>query len=176
MPPFSEDYSSAAAVVSPPPSPTTLMEFPAKPLRSESDDDNSMGVKRNRVRFNEKVAVHWIRLVPEAHRHDVYMSKLDFDAIRADCAEVVATAATDTTVETRGLESSLLLGEAFLKAYLHRRGALRAVFKEQIVQKETLCKSPQEIADAYAIFARKSLMEARSMAESDEKAAQDAYA
>jgi hypothetical protein len=65
-----------------------------------------------------------------------------------------------------------LTGEKFLKAYLHRRGALRAVFQEQTIQKETGYKAPEDIAGAYAVFSRKSMNEARSMAESDAVAMQ----
>ncbi|KAL3920502.1 MAG: hypothetical protein SGILL_003229 [Bacillariaceae sp.] len=166
-------------VASPPPSPTTVMdECPAKPLENKnSDGDDSMRLtRRSRITFNERVAVHWIERTPEADRPDCYMSKSDYDAIRKDCASIVEKAKLDDALETRGLESSLLTGEGFLKAYLHRRGALRAVFKEQILQKQTGCKAPEEISSAYAVFSEKSLDEARLMAESDEVAMQQCYA
>ncbi|KAL3900145.1 MAG: hypothetical protein SGARI_006306, partial [Bacillariaceae sp.] len=108
------------------------------------------------VCFENVVAVHWIQSVSHEDRQHYYMARSDYDSIKRDCAHTIARAkqegdenSNNNTVEkvvTRGLESSLLTGEKFLKAYLHRRGALRAVLKEQIFQKECGFQDAETIA------------------------------
>lgn len=159
MPPFSEDGYDGSAI-------SALLALSSK-LRNHERE-----MRRNRkVRFAPEHNIQWIvETVPTEYRPLYWISKKEFEDIKKDCADTVARYKLDNTVHTRGLESSVMTGENFLQCYLHRRGALRVVLKEQMFQKETGYHDPDDIADAYALFSKKSMEKARANADLDEQA------
>jgi hypothetical protein len=158
MPPFSTDDDDRSVV-------SALLMLSSKPT------NHMMAMKRNRkVRFAPENHVEWVEAVPTKYRSYYWMSKKEFDDIKQDCADTVAKSKLDNTIQTRGLEKSVMTGEHFLHCYLHRRGALRAVLKEQVIQKETGCSDPDDIANVYIAFSRKSMEMAKVRAKLDELA------
>jgi hypothetical protein len=130
-----------------------------------------MARKHNRkVRFAPEHHLEVVEAVPMEHRSNYWMSKKEFDDIKQDCAEKVAKSRLDKTIYTRGLETRVMTGELFLQCYLHRRGALRAVLKEQGIQKEIGYNDSDDIASAYIVFSRKSIETAQLRAKLDELA------
>jgi hypothetical protein len=157
MPPFSEDGHEESPVAA-------LLALSAK-LRN-----HEVEMRRNRkVRFAPD-NIFLVEAIPVECRPFYWMSRKEFDDIKKDCGDTVARSKLDKTVVTRGLESSLMTGEAFLQTYLHRRGAIRSVLKEQLFQKETGYKDVDDIADGYSVYAKKSLEKARTRAQHDELA------
>ena len=129
-------------------------------------------MKRHRkVQFSDEISSREIERVPEALYGEYWMSKDDFDQIKKDCFVPFASRIKkDTTLELRGLEASTMPAEEFLSIHLERKGALRAVLKEQAFQKQTGYNSDDDIREAYREFTVKSSSRARIIAEKDESA------
>jgi uncharacterized protein YecE (DUF72 family) len=126
-----------------------------------------------------------IEPIPVEYRSDCFMSKEEYEQIKYDCSILVSQIKNNDATEgnndttssycSRGLESNLLTGEDFLASYLHRRGALRAVLKEQTFQKQTGYQDIDDIADAYYEYSSKSLAKAQQKAKEDEEETQSMY-
>ncbi|KAG7347428.1 hypothetical protein IV203_016133 [Nitzschia inconspicua] len=156
MPPFSEDDYDLSRV-------QALLSLSAK-LRNHEQQ-----VRRNRkVRFASELHIECFDAIPFECRPFYWLSRKEFEDIKRDCADTMARSKLGKEVVTRGLESSLMTGEVFLRSYLHRRGAIRAVLKEQIFQRETGYSDADDIAEAYGEFSKKSMEMARNRAKQDE--------
>ena len=151
------------------------------------DDDDDNETTQNKIIEIEPI--------PVEYRSDYFMTKEEYEQIKYDCSILVSqikhnntttestTKDDDTTTTTattssyclRGLENNLLTGENFLSNYLHRRGALRAVLKEQTFQKQTGYQDVDDIADAYQEYSSKSLVKAQQKAKEDEQETQSMY-
>lgn len=168
MPPLSKDLEDFA-VSSPHPVSANLRK-----CQSHEVSSIRKMVKRRtqKVRFAHDSVMKTIKYVediPMDCRPCYWMSKREFEAIRKESAATAALAKEDQTVDYRGLESSVMTGETFLKWYLHRRGAWRAVLKEQSFQRETGYHDPYDIADAYVVYSEKSMKRARDLAQHDQQ-------
>jgi hypothetical protein len=125
----------------------------------------------------------WIDPIPMDCRSDYFMSREEYEQIKSNCSNLVSDRkhqnavdhkddeipTPDTATTVRGLESNFLSGEEFLRNYLHRRGAIRAVLKEQTFQKQTGYVDVDDIADAYSEYSVKSIFQARKRGQDDER-------
>jgi hypothetical protein len=123
-----------------------------------------------RVTFDDKVSIERIESVPNDYRGFYWMSKQDFDRIKRNAALDVLMAKTNPDADFRGLERSLMSEEEFLKHFLDKKAAIRAVLTEQSFQRQVGYISQDDIADAYVEFSSNSSIIARKLAENDETA------
>lgn len=160
MPPYSEDNYDESAI-------PALLSLSAK-LRNHEAEKR----KRNRkVHFAPQPQVAFVDYVPGEYRPLYWMSRKEFDDIKRNCALTVEQAKLDpSSTYTRGLESSLMKADVFLQTYLHRRGAIRSVMKEQTMQYEAGYTMVKDIAEQYAPFSKTSLEKAHTRALQDELA------